>query len=149
MVVCYSEPMNTIEKLLAKVRKEKDGCWIWLGHKDKRGYGQTSLRGRDWAHRIFYRHFKGQIPEGTEIDHKCNTPSCVNPKHLQAISHRENQLRGRSWVGKNARKTHCPKAHPYSKRNTYINPHGARVCRACAKDRERKYLASLVVRTSN
>lgn len=146
-MVCYSHAMNTMEKLLTRVEKVSNGCWEWRGYVNKKGYGQTSLKGRDWAHRIFYRHFKGAIPQGTEIDHVCKNRVCVNPDHLEAVSHRENQRRGNSWVGRNYRKTHCPKQHPYSKENTYINPLGARVCRTCQKERNRAYADSLVVRT--
>ena len=28
-------------------------------------------------------------------------------------------------------RTHCPKGHPYSGKNLYINPRGARCCREC------------------
>lgn len=122
-----------MEKLLAKVKKIKGGCWEWKGYIDNKGYGQSSLKGRDRTHRIFYRHFKGALPSGTEIDHLCRVRHCVNPEHLEAVPHRINQRRGDSWVGKNARKTHCPRGHEYTKTNTYINPNGARVCRTCMK----------------
>jgi hypothetical protein len=132
---------------LRRVRKEKNGCWTWLGYCDPRGYGQVKHEGRTlYAHQAFYIVLVGPVPKGKELDHLCKNPPCVNPKHLEPVTHRENQRRGDSWVGKNARKTHCPKRHPYSKKNTYINPLGARVCRACAGARNRAYLSSLVVR---
>lgn len=143
--------MNTPEKLKAKIRKDKSGCWIWQGHIDQKGYGQTSYRGKhDRAHRVFYIMFKGEIPKGKELDHLCRKPACVNPDHLEAVTHRINQLRGSSWVSKNYRKTHCPKKHEYTKENTYMNPSGSRVCRICRDMNFKNYknrAKRLVVRT--
>lgn len=134
-------------QLMLKCEPDGKGCCVFTGYKNKKGYGQIRFRGvRMWAHRAFYIAFKGAIPKGKEIDHLCKNTSCVLPSHLEAVTHQENQRRGNSWVGKNARKTECPKGHPYSKENTYINPHGARVCRTCAKARNAAYLASMVVR---
>lgn len=39
------------------------------------------------AHILYYRKYKGDIPEGCEIDHLCRNTSCVNPDHLEAVSH--------------------------------------------------------------
>ncbi len=70
------------------------GCWIWTGHKDKKGYGQFKwLRRSWWAHRLSYRTFVGKIPEGMTINHKrqpCGNPSCVNPAHLELMTLAEN-----------------------------------------------------------
>jgi len=69
------------------------GCWIWQGHKDKKGYGQFKWRGRAWwAHRLSYRTFVGYIPEGMTINHKriCRNPSCVNPNHLEPMTVQDN-----------------------------------------------------------
>jgi hypothetical protein len=70
------------------------GCWVWTGHRDKKGYGQFKWRGRSWwAHRLSYRTFVGQIPRGMTINHKrnvCGNPSCVNPAHLELMTLEEN-----------------------------------------------------------
>ncbi len=48
------------------------------------------------AHRWFYEQAKGPIPDGLSIDHLCRVPPCVNPDHLEAVSHTENVRRGKA-----------------------------------------------------
>ena len=67
-----------------------DDCWIWQG--GKRGdYGAGRLNGKtEDAHRVSYQLFVGEIPDGLEVMHGCNTPLCVNPAHLSLGTHAEN-----------------------------------------------------------
>jgi hypothetical protein len=84
----------------------------------------------------------GAVPEGLELDHLCRVRGCVNPKHLEPVTHRENLMRGESWSAVNARKTHCPEGHPYDETNTYIDGKGRRRCRECARAYDlRRYYA--------
>lgn len=70
-------------------------CWIWQRSCDVNGYGRLGGRGRDpMAHRYFYTQAKGPIPDGLALDHLCRVPRCVNPDHLEAVTHRENIQRG-------------------------------------------------------
>ncbi len=117
------------------------GCWLWMGRCSPKGYGQIS--GTDQmmrpAHCVAYELFKGPIPEGTEIDHLCRVRCCVNPQHLEAVTHRENVLRIQ-------RPSHCPSGHLYDERNTRFfrsnaRPGPARSCRACATANMRKWRA--------
>ncbi|MGW0052081.1 HNH endonuclease signature motif containing protein [Nocardia nova] len=119
----------------------ESGCWIWTACLDREGYGQFGVgRGHRAAHRVSFELHRGPIPEGHELDHLCRTPACVNPAHLDPVTHTENVHRGESWSGKNIRKTHCPGGHPYDRENTYLNKHGHRGCRACARIRaNRRY----------
>jgi hypothetical protein len=81
---------NRRAKLLEKFDRG-EGCWLWNGKRNHLGYGIFSERR---AHRVVYEHFVGPIGEGLELDHKCRVTSCVNPAHLEPVTHKENVRRG-------------------------------------------------------
>lgn len=73
-----------------------DGCWLWTGATNERGYGHIVRAGRFvQAHRAAYELAGGEIPEGLVLDHLCREPRCVRPSHLEPVTHRENLARGR------------------------------------------------------
>lgn len=118
-------PAPLAERLAKLVNVEgDDGCWIFTGHKDKKGYGRIGVQQSPgkWknrrAHRVSYELLVGPIPAGLQLDHLCRVPSCVNPDHLEPVTNRENGLRGFSPCGNNARKTHCPLGHAFTPDNT-------------------------------
>lgn len=108
-------------------------CWIWQGPTNGHGYGAfRDLGFFTSAHRFAYETRNGAIPPGLVIDHLCRTPRCVNPAHLEAVTQRENVLRGDGPAAVNALKTHCPQGHAYTPENIYTPPGAARrVCRSC------------------
>lgn len=66
-------------------------CLRWKGSRNWGGYGQISVGGRQQrVHRVAYELAKGPIPEGLEIDHLCRVRDCINPDHLEAVTHQEN-----------------------------------------------------------
>jgi hypothetical protein len=71
-------------------------CWLWLGARIPKGYGTIGDENSDtiYAHRAGYEIQVGPIPEGLVLDHLCRNPSCVRGTHLQAVTQRENYLRG-------------------------------------------------------
>jgi hypothetical protein len=83
-------------------------------------------------------HWDREVPEGLEIDHLCGNTRCVNPAHLEAVTHRENQLRSaRTIIGAAARKTSCAHGHLYDSENTkYYRNH--RYCAECNRIKVRK-----------
>lgn len=96
------------ELLWARVNKNgPNGCWIYMGACDRRGYGRpgrsmgtTGRTKRYYAHRRSYEIHKGEIPEGMLVLHKCDNPPCCNPEHLylgrDADNARDRKARGRN-----------------------------------------------------
>ena len=75
------------------------GCWNFRGRPNNDGYcmfvkdGVTHL-----AHRYFYEKHRGPIPEGMEPDHLCRNRRCMNPDHLEAVTHTENMRRASATI---------------------------------------------------
>ena len=109
------------------------GCWLWMGYINRKGYGNFRFEGRSQlSHSAAYKIFVGPILAGFEIDHKCRQRSCVNPDHLEAVTHQTNLLRGDTIVARHAVKTHCSKGHPFDEANTLIE-RGGRKCLTCKR----------------
>lgn len=127
-------------RFLSKVTvASPDACWEWTGSQDGKGYGQMKLQGRSpiKAHRIGYELFVESIPEGLTLDHLCRNRSCVNPDHLEPVTIRENTLRGMAPGIVTLRTGVCQRGH--SMDNAIIKPNGARTCRVCENERQRRY----------
>lgn len=124
--------------------RPEDGCWHWSGKRSRDGYGRFSIATK-WAlaHRVAYQMFIGPIAEGSEIDHLCHNADatcaggtecphriCVNPAHLEAVTHKTNMHRTK-YIGAKVRQTHCKHGHEYTEANTGRDSRGNRRCRAC------------------
>ena len=106
-----------------------------MGALNRVGYGRFWYQNRMvFAHHYAYQTLVGGIPSGLEPDHLCRIRACVNPQHLELVTHRENVLRGDTPCLSRERqlqKTHCPQGHPYDLLNTFLNARGHRECREC------------------
>jgi len=95
-----------------------------------------------YAHRAFYELVFGPIPVGFFIDHLCKQTLCVNPNHMQVVTHRENTLRGNSLCAQRARQTRCTRGHLLEGDNIYppppSSPHRRR-CKHCHNEHQRRY----------
>ena len=117
-----------------RVEPQEDGCWLWGGQINDHGYGLFRAGRVYRAHRWSYEHLVGPIPEGLVLDHLCRVRNCVNPDHLEPVTHRENVLRGVGPTAANAAKTECRKGHALVGDNVRQRPTGCRECRTCARD---------------
>ena len=84
-------PMAAFEKFVAK---NLDGCDIWNGATagaKRTGHGSFWFEGRmQKAHRVAWRLYCGDIPDGMCVCHRCDVPLCVNPAHLFLGTQQEN-----------------------------------------------------------
>lgn len=132
-----------LSRFLSKCERPEDptACWLWAGAKSTAGYGyirdDPANGGRAVpAHRVAYQLFVGAIPNGLELDHLCRTPGCVNPRHLEPVSHSVNVARGESIPARFARRSHCPAGHDLRAPGALIfkatgNTRRASRCRLC------------------
>ena len=112
-------PEDLPARLAKHIQIDGWGCWLWTGASHQNGYGQTRHElafdqgykngkkngGRTTSsHRVVYELFKGRIPEGLQIDHRCEVKLCCNPDHLQAVTRSVNMLRaihGQNYIPAN------------------------------------------------
>lgn len=130
----------------AKVRKS-DGCWLWMGLKDKDGYGQLrrdkqpgERRGRMVkAARLAWELENGLMPDGMGALHTCDNPPCVRHDHIYPGTPVENGRDLRERVRHPGRqKTHCSQGHEFTPENTIWRPNKTRACRTCHNGRRRR-----------
>lgn len=125
-------PAPIVERLARFVDFDGD-CWEWMGWRHKHGYGGIGIGSKAdgtnrnvYAHRLAYEVLVESIPEGFDIDHLCMNRGCINPDHLEAVTHQENTRR--------AARSHetCQRGHPWVDETTYVNPtNGRRQCVTC------------------
>lgn len=125
-----------------------DDCWPWLLSSGSHGYGQawdgTDVR---TAHSLSWEFWtgerlRGQAADDRTVHHTCHNKLCQNPLHMQVLTNRENAADNGF-----ARRTHCPRGHPYTDDNIRWTqprrPGGSpgRACRSCQKLRnEARYI---------
>jgi hypothetical protein len=139
--------MSPEDRFSAYAMEDGSGCWIWAGpvstesEVPKRvSYGILVINKRHvFAHRWSYEHHVGPIPDGLEIDHLCRRPLCVNPEHLEAVTHKVNMER--AWHG-GTPPGMCDNGHVRTEENTgFRAASGKPFCKECTRisDRKRYY----------
>ena len=141
---------NTPEDVLTRYTENEQGCWIWTGTVLNNGYGQVKLRTRKHlTHRFFYEHIVGPIPDGMYLDHLCREKRCVNPAHLEPVTPQENVVRGLASY-EIRRLCHSRRHDITDPANVKIIPStGARTCRACNAEANRRHCKARYWRRKN
>ena len=128
----------------------KTGCWIWTGAKNG-GYGVLGRgkkkEGLVRAHRAAWELFRGPIPTGCWVLHRCDVRACCNPDHLflgdAEANSKDMAKKGRGnysglekavavRVARQRAKRECKRGHLLSGRNLRIKKNGSRKCHQCA-----------------
>jgi hypothetical protein len=85
---------GAVKRFSQKVEVIPDGCWVWLGSKNKYGYGVVSINKEHlYVHRFMFSCVHGGLTPGMIVYQLCNVRTCVNPDHLEEISVEENVKR--------------------------------------------------------
>lgn len=110
-------------------------CWEWQGSKDRKNYGRINWKGKNYpAHRLSYKVFVSDFENSLHIDHLCRNHCCVNPSHLEPVTHKENVNRGIVAEVNRKRmlaKTHCKNGHEYGDDVQIGHNPGGRTYRKC------------------
>jgi len=127
-----AQRLTMIGELWLRIEPEPNsGCWLFVGSQTSDGYGELKIARRPhYAHRLAYEAYRGPIPDGLEIDHLCRVRCCVNPWHLEVVTHLVNTLRSLAPMALNLSKQECPRGHEYD----IVKRDGARGCRTCKND---------------
>ena len=133
--------MKNIDDVVPKAFWDKvnktESCWIWTASVFRGpiqpGYGKYNIKRKTHsAHKFLWEAIHGKVPIKMHLDHLCRVRNCVNPAHLEIVTHKENILRGLSPSAFHAKKTHCINGHAFTDENTYRYKN-RRQCKACRK----------------
>ncbi len=110
-------------------------CWLWADVPDAKGYssfwnGTKIVR----AHNYSYELHLGPVPDGLELDHWCRVRGCVNPSHLDPVTHAENVRRSQENRQTGRYATHCKRGHELTPESVYDHPKGGRQCKRCKRE---------------
>lgn len=132
---------DRVKEILERATPEPNtGCLIWEGSVNLQGYATIQRRKISsvpmLTHRFVYELSFGPIPEGLELDHLCRVRCCINPTHLEPVTHSENMKRSPLKPQRIA--THCVHGHPFSGENLVLKK-DRRACRECRRKSFRKW----------
>lgn len=151
-----------LHRFIASIEKPggEDACWMWTGYiRPDNGYGVCSVPGprSEGAHRVAWFLWNGPIPDGMVLDHTCHNADlscpggpgclhrrCVNPAHLEPVTHIENWTRGRSPGPIPGDRKECSRGHPWVEGNIRVQvvKSGAvrQACRQCVRESQERYV---------
>lgn len=136
-----AQPTHIRERLEAGSVSVSNGCIEWMLTRDRDGYGMIKVGGKmRGAHRVAYEIHKREIPEGLQLDHLCRNRACINPEHLEPVTNRENQMRGRAPGVLVHLSGRCAAGHEMTGSNVYVDHGGKRYCRECRRVTSRMHM---------
>lgn len=114
--------------------EDENGCWIRQSNISKYGYSEIKADGRKhMGHRWVYKMMVAD-PGELDLDHLCRNRACVNPYHLDPVTKKVNNQRGKAMI------VTCPRGHAYDDENTYRRrDNGGRICRRCRAESARRW----------
>lgn len=108
---------------------KREDCWLWAGPLAN-GYGRLYSGKHDSypAHKVLYEEQNGPVPDGLELDHLCRVRVCINPEHLEAVTHAENLARRTNII-----KEFCKRGHRFTPDSvrTQKDPVSGKIRRQC------------------
>lgn len=120
--------VNTRENIISHIdTSDADGCHVWTGACNWKGYGRTSIHGKMFSvHRLVWEWANGPIPQGMVIAHHCDTPRCCRLDHLFLTTPAGN-MADRDAKGRTARGDRSgARLHPERLRRGDNHPHRLR-----------------------
>lgn len=129
-----------LDRMTIEDRGYATPCWVSDRARQKNGYTKIGCEGRTrLTHRVAYEAFVGQIPDGMVIDHLCRERACCNPAHLEAVTTRENLVRGDTLTAHEVAQQACKRGHAFTPANTYMRRDRlGRMCRKCRAETNRR-----------
>lgn len=138
--------LMTIKRLSTRFIIRDSGCWQWIGYTPPPGYGRFTVNGRPKsAHRVVWELIGNPVDPNLELDHLCKNKACVNPSHLEAVSHAVNTQR-RYGIGL------CKRGHKLTDNNVVMDIKNkktnrlGRQCKTCKRMMTKKWNAKGIVK---
>jgi len=137
----YTERGTILKWINENLSHDGDVCLFWPFPRSvqSNGYGCFKKdKKQHMAHKYICTVVHGEQPAPKSVvRHLCGNgmKGCVNPKHLEVVTGKENLARGDGISAINSRKTHCVHGHILSEENLLESglKNGKRLCKICYK----------------
>lgn len=126
------QPTLLPKRIIEKIVIDENNCWLWQAGITGKGYavfriGVGENRKSIGVHRWVYEQFFGEIQDDLVCDHLCRVRNCLNPQHIEPVTHAINVKRG--LLGQ--LQSHCKRGHLLAGENLQIIGTGEKQYRRC------------------